>query len=67
MNLDPQIPAGPLAEKWDRHRFEGKLVEKPEQTFDLVLVSIGRKPNSSGLGLDKLRQLLNQVSRRIHE
>ena len=26
MKLDPKIPSGPLAEKWDKHRFEMKLV-----------------------------------------
>jgi dihydrolipoamide dehydrogenase len=34
-----------------RVRFEGKDLDAPEQTFEKVLVSIGRKPNSSGLGL----------------
>jgi succinate dehydrogenase / fumarate reductase flavoprotein subunit len=26
LKLDAKIPAGPLAEKWDKHRFEMKLV-----------------------------------------
>ena len=26
MQFDAKIPAGPLTEKWDRHRFELKLV-----------------------------------------
>ncbi|MDX9972023.1 MAG: dihydrolipoyl dehydrogenase, partial [FCB group bacterium] len=33
-------------------RFEGADVAQPEQTFEKVLVAIGRKPNSSGLGLN---------------
>ena len=30
---------------------EGPGIEKPARTFEKVLVSVGRKPNSSGLGL----------------
>ena len=30
MNLDPQIPDGPIAEKWQRHLFEMKLVDSVE-------------------------------------
>ncbi|MCC6142196.1 MAG: dihydrolipoyl dehydrogenase [Candidatus Hydrogenedentes bacterium] len=30
---------------------EGEGIEKPTRTFDKVLVCVGRKPNSSGLGL----------------
>jgi len=30
---------------------EGAEIKKPQQIFDKVLVSVGRKPNSSGLGL----------------
>ena len=26
MKLDAKIPAGPIAQKWDRHKFEMKLV-----------------------------------------
>ena len=26
MQLDARTPAGPLADKWDKHRFELKLV-----------------------------------------
>lgn len=32
--------------------FEGKELEKSELTFDKVLVSVGRKPNSENLGLE---------------
>ena len=31
---------------------EGANVKKPQRTFDKVLVCVGRKPNSSGLGLN---------------
>jgi dihydrolipoamide dehydrogenase len=36
-----------------RVRFEGPDVKEPEQRFDRVLVSVGRKSNSENLGLDK--------------
>jgi dihydrolipoamide dehydrogenase len=32
--------------------FQGLEVKDPEQPFDKVLVSVGRKPNSNGLGLE---------------
>ncbi len=35
-----------------RVRFEGPNLTEPEQVFEKVLVSVGRKPNSSGLGLE---------------
>jgi dihydrolipoyl dehydrogenase len=42
--------------------FEGKLPEgmAKEQTFDRVLVSVGRRPNSAVPGLDKTRVKVNQ-------
>jgi dihydrolipoamide dehydrogenase len=33
-------------------RFEGDDVEKAEQAFDKVMISIGRKPNSENMGLE---------------
>lgn len=38
-----------------RVKFQGPEVTEPEQSFDKVLVSVGRKPNSSGLGLENTR------------
>jgi len=26
MTLDAKIPSGPLAQKWERHKFESKLI-----------------------------------------
>jgi dihydrolipoamide dehydrogenase len=36
-----------------RVRFEGADIKEPEQVFDRVLVSVGRKPNSEIEGLEK--------------
>ena len=33
-------------------RFEGENLKEPTQVFDRVLVSVGRKPNSSDIGLE---------------
>jgi dihydrolipoamide dehydrogenase len=38
-----------------RVRFEGEDVAAPEQEFEKVLVSVGRKPNSAIAGLDRTR------------
>lgn len=50
-----------MAEEKDgiRVRFEGANVKEPVQTFDRVLVSVGRKPNSSDLGLEKTKVKVN--------
>ncbi|HOI29478.1 MAG TPA: dihydrolipoyl dehydrogenase [Melioribacteraceae bacterium] len=41
-------------------KLEGKNVTEPEQTFDKVLVSIGRKPVTAGLGLENTNVKVNQ-------
>src|SRR5580700_11197547 len=42
MKLDAQIPAGPLAQKWDRRRFEMKLVNPAnKRKFDVIVVGSG--------------------------
>ena len=37
-SLDARIPAGPLAEKWNRHRFEMKLVNPANKRRNTVIV-----------------------------
>jgi dihydrolipoamide dehydrogenase len=39
---------------------EGEEVEDKEQTFDRVLVSVGRRPNSANLGLEKTKVQLDE-------
>jgi dihydrolipoamide dehydrogenase len=43
-----------------RVTFEGADVKKPQQTFDQVLVSIGRRPNTGGLGLESTKVQVNE-------
>ena len=38
LDLDARIPAGPLAQKWDRHRFEMKLVNPANKRRHTVIV-----------------------------
>ena len=42
MQLDAKIPGGPLKEKWDRHRFELKLINPAnKRKFDIIVVGTG--------------------------
>ena len=42
MQLDAKIPGGPLERKWDRHRFELKLVNPAnKKKFDIIVVGTG--------------------------
>lgn len=41
-------------------KLEGKNVTEPEQTFDKVLVSIGRKPVTAGLGLENTKVKISE-------
>jgi succinate dehydrogenase / fumarate reductase flavoprotein subunit len=42
MPLDANIPGGPLTEKWDRHRFELKLVNPAnKRKFEIIVVGTG--------------------------
>src|SRR5258705_8498993 len=38
MRLDARIPSGPLAEKWNRHRFEMKLVNPANKRKNTIIV-----------------------------
>ncbi len=39
---------------------EGDKLEKPERTFDKVLVAVGRRPSSAGLGLENTAATIDQ-------
>ena len=42
MLLDGKVPAGPIASKWERHRFELKLVNPAnKRKFDIIVVGTG--------------------------
>ena len=42
MSLDAKIPSGPLAQKWDQHRFDMTLVYPAnKRKFDVIVVGSG--------------------------
>jgi succinate dehydrogenase / fumarate reductase flavoprotein subunit len=55
MQLDAHIPAGPLTEKWDRHRFELKLVNPAnKRKFSIIVVGTGLAGASASASLAEL-------------
>jgi len=55
MTLDAKIPSGPLAEKWDRHKFEMKLVNPAnKRKFDVIVVGSGLAGASAAASLAEL-------------
>ena len=55
MTLDAHIPSGPLAQKWDRHRFELKLVNPAnKRKFDVIVVGSGLAGASAAATLGEL-------------
>ena len=55
MRLDAKIPAGPLAQKWDRHRFELKLVNPAnKRKYDIIVVGTGLAGASAAASLAEL-------------
>ena len=55
MQLDAHIPAGPLTEKWDRHRFELKLVNPAnKRKFEIIVVGTGLAGASASASLAEL-------------
>jgi len=42
MSLDAKIPAGPLAEKWSKHKFNLKLVNPAnKRKYNVIVVGTG--------------------------
>src|SRR6056297_1760920 len=55
MKLDAKIPDGPLTEKWDRHRFELKLVNPAnKKKFNIIVVGTGLAGASAAATLAEL-------------
>jgi len=55
MELEGRIPSGPLAEKWDRHRFELKLVNPAnKRKYDIIVVGTGLAGASASATLAEL-------------
>jgi succinate dehydrogenase / fumarate reductase flavoprotein subunit len=55
MTLNSNIPAGPLAEKWEKHRFEMKLVNPAnKRKFKILVVGSGLAGASASASLAEL-------------
>jgi succinate dehydrogenase / fumarate reductase flavoprotein subunit len=55
MRLDAKIPAGPLSQKWDLHRFETKLVNPAnKRKYDIIVVGTGLAGASASASLAEL-------------
>jgi len=55
MELNSQIPSGPLAEKWDTHRFQSKLVNPANRRkYRVIVVGTGLAGASAAATLSEL-------------
>jgi succinate dehydrogenase / fumarate reductase flavoprotein subunit len=55
LNLDAKIPGGPLAQKWDQHKFDVKLVNPAnKRKFDVIVVGSGLAGASAAASLAEL-------------
>src|SRR5471030_707673 len=55
MNLEAKIPAGPLAEKWGKHKFNLKLVNPAnKRKYDVIVVGTGLAGASAAASLAEL-------------
>ena len=55
MQLDAKIPGGPISDKWDRHRFELKLVNPAnKRKFEIIVVGTGLAGGSASASLAEL-------------
>ncbi|MBP1607199.1 MAG: frdA 2, partial [Acidobacteria bacterium] len=55
MTLDARIPGGPIESKWDRHRFESKLVAPANRRkYTVIVVGTGLAGASASASLGEL-------------
>jgi succinate dehydrogenase / fumarate reductase flavoprotein subunit len=55
VELNAKIPAGPVAEKWDRHRFEMKLVNPAnKRKYNVIIVGTGLAGASAAATMGEL-------------
>jgi succinate dehydrogenase / fumarate reductase flavoprotein subunit len=55
MTLDAKIPAGPLAEKWSKHKFDLKLVNPAnKRKYDIIVVGTGLAGGAAAASLAEL-------------
>ena len=55
MKFNSKVPSGPLAEKWDRHRAEMKLVNPAnKRKFSAIVVGTGLAGGSAAASMAEL-------------
>ena len=55
MNLDSKIPSGPLEKKWEKHKFESKLINPANRRkYDIIIVGSGLAGGSAAATLGDL-------------
>ena len=55
LQLDARVPGGPLAGKWDRHRFEMKLVNPAnKRKYTVIVVGSGLAGGAAAASLSEL-------------
>src|SRR3982751_4234538 len=55
MALDSKIPAGPIAQKWDKHKFDLKLVNPAnKRKFDVIVIGTGLAGASASASLAEM-------------
>lgn len=72
INLDPKIPAGDLSYKWDKHKFDSKLINPAnKRKFTVIVVGTGLAGGSAAatlaeLGYNVLSFCIQDSPRRAH-
>jgi succinate dehydrogenase flavoprotein subunit len=72
MNLNAKIPEGPLEKKWDKHRFEMKLLNPAnKRKYNIIVVGTGLAGGSAAASLAELGYVVDAFcyqdsSRRAH-
>jgi succinate dehydrogenase / fumarate reductase flavoprotein subunit len=72
MALESKVPGGPLADKWDRHRFESRLVNPANRRkYTIIIVGTGLAGASAAsslgeLGYNVLSFCIQDSPRRAH-
>ncbi len=72
MSLEANVPGGPLADKWDRHRFDSKLVNPANRRkYTVIIVGTGLAGASAAsslgeLGYNVLSFCIQDSPRRAH-
>jgi succinate dehydrogenase / fumarate reductase, flavoprotein subunit len=72
MPLEAKVPSGPLADKWDRHRFDSKLVNPANRRkYTVIIVGTGLAGASAAsslgeLGYNVLSFCIQDSPRRAH-